>query len=107
MVPLVGMRSELDKVKAAIDATAEQVRPRNGRRGSLFRRDHDRTAAGRAAGPGDRRKRRVLLVRHQRPDPDHFGISRDDATGFIGPYQSMGVIEKDPFMTLDSRAWAF
>jgi pyruvate,orthophosphate dikinase len=31
-----------------------------------------------------------------------FGISRDDAAGFIGPYQEMGLIEKDPFMTLDA-----
>jgi pyruvate,orthophosphate dikinase len=32
-----------------------------------------------------------------------FGISRDDAAGFIGPYQEMGLIEKDPFMTLDTE----
>ena len=25
-----------------------------------------------------------------------FGISRDDAAGFIGAYQEMGLIEKDP-----------
>ena len=32
-----------------------------------------------------------------------FGISRDDAAGFIGAYQELGLIEKDPFMTLDTE----
>ena len=32
-----------------------------------------------------------------------FGISRDDAAGFIGAYQESGIIEKDPFTTLDTE----
>ena len=32
-----------------------------------------------------------------------FGISRDDAAGFIGAYQELGLIEKDPFATLDTE----
>ena len=32
-----------------------------------------------------------------------FGISRDDAAGFIGAYQEKGLIEKDPFVTLDTE----
>ncbi len=32
-----------------------------------------------------------------------FGISRDDAHGFIGRYQELGLIEKDPFVTLDTE----
>ena len=32
-----------------------------------------------------------------------FGISRDDAAGFIGAYQEKGLIEKDPFATLDTE----
>jgi len=32
-----------------------------------------------AWSPTDRRARRLLLVRHQRSDPDHYGLSRDDA----------------------------
>src|SRR5690606_23333838 len=30
-----------------------------------------------------------------------FGISRDDAASFLGGYQQKGVIEQDPFVTLD------
>ena len=31
-----------------------------------------------------------------------YGISRDDATSFIGAYQKLGVFEHDPFVTLDT-----
>src|SRR4029450_8955881 len=30
-------------------------------------------------------------------------ISRDDAAGFIGDYQERGIIDKDPFATLDTE----
>jgi pyruvate,orthophosphate dikinase len=30
-----------------------------------------------------------------------YGISRDDAAGFIGAYQKLGIIPHDPFVTLD------
>ena len=30
-----------------------------------------------------------------------FGLSRDDAAGFIGAYQRLGILEHDPFVTLD------
>ena len=37
-------------------------------------RHDDRAAAGRADRAPDRRGRRLLLLRHQRPDPDHLGL---------------------------------
>jgi pyruvate,orthophosphate dikinase len=30
-----------------------------------------------------------------------FGISRDDAASFLGAYQRLGVIERDPFVSID------
>ncbi|MEP2436006.1 MAG: putative PEP-binding protein, partial [Roseibium sp.] len=30
-----------------------------------------------------------------------FGISRDDAASFLGTYQAKGLIEQDPFVSLD------
>lgn len=30
-----------------------------------------------------------------------FGISRDDAGQFLGTYERLGVMDKDPFVTLD------
>ena len=43
----------------------------NGREDALSGRHDDRTAARGAARRRNRRERRVLLVRHQRPHPDH------------------------------------
>jgi pyruvate,orthophosphate dikinase len=31
-----------------------------------------------------------------------FGLSRDDAGKFLGPYVEMGILEKDPFVTIDA-----
>ena len=50
-------------------------RARDRDQGQLPGRHHDRAAAGVAARRRDRRERRVLLLRHQRPDPDHLTAS--------------------------------
>ncbi len=31
-----------------------------------------------------------------------FGLSRDDAASFVGAYQKLGILEHDPFITLDT-----
>ena len=56
-----------------------QAGPRRGRRADRRAaapavRDDDRAAAGGADRRADRRVRRVLLLRHQRPHPDHLGV---------------------------------
>jgi pyruvate,orthophosphate dikinase len=103
MVPLVGMKSELDRVKATIDATAEKIRAETG------------TAVAYSVGTMIELPRAALRAQEIAESADFFsfgtndltqttfGISRDDAAGFIGPYQEMGLIEKDPFMTLDTE----
>ena len=30
-----------------------------------------------------------------------FGLSRDDAGKFLGPYVDMGILDKDPFVSID------
>ena len=72
MVPLIATKIELDLVKARIDAMAEAVARETETQGRLSGRHHDRAAARLAARRRDRRERRVLLVRHQRPHPDHL-----------------------------------
>jgi pyruvate,orthophosphate dikinase len=32
-----------------------------------------------------------------------FGISRDDAATFLTPYEAKGIIERDPFVSLDQK----
>ena len=51
MVPLVGLKKELDFVKARIDAVAKAVMAETGARSRLSRRHDDRTAARRASAP--------------------------------------------------------
>ena len=73
MIPLVAYRREFDILRAVIVKTAEAVEQGDRRQARLPDRHHDRAAAGGAQGRRDRRRqggRRVLLVRHQRPDAD-------------------------------------
>jgi pyruvate,orthophosphate dikinase len=100
MVPLVGMKSELDRVKATIAATAEKLRANGG-------------AVQHTIGTMIELPRAALRAQEIAESADFFsfgtndltqttfGISRDDATSFIGPYQELGLVDKDPFMTLD------
>ncbi len=55
-------------------AGARRGRGGDRRAGAHPDRHDDRGAAGRADRRADRRGRRVLLVRHQRPDPDGLGL---------------------------------
>ncbi|MGH6922567.1 MAG: putative PEP-binding protein, partial [Propylenella sp.] len=100
MVPLVSMRSELDNVRATIDATAKTLAA-NG------------SAVKYSVGTMIELPRAALRAQEIAEGADFFsfgtndltqttfGISRDDAAGFIGEYQQRGLIEKDPFITLD------
>jgi pyruvate,orthophosphate dikinase len=106
MVPLVGMRSELDNVKATIDATAAEVAKAAGAdapqinytvgtmielpRAALRAQDIAETASFFSFGTNDLTQ-------------TTFGISRDDSAGFLGAYAQMGVLETDPFVSLDTE----
>jgi pyruvate,orthophosphate dikinase len=106
MVPLVAMRSELDKVKETIDATAEKIAKAAGAdeprihytvgtmielpRAALRAQDIAETASFFSFGTNDLTQ-------------TAFGISRDDSAGFLGVYAQLGVMEKDPFITLDTE----
>jgi pyruvate,orthophosphate dikinase len=103
MVPLVGMKTELDRVKATIDATAEKLRVETGAVieysvGTMIELPRAALRAQEIAESAD-----FFSFGTNDLTQTTFGISRDDAAGFIGPYQAMGLIEKDPFMTLDTE----
>ncbi|MHA1189269.1 MAG: pyruvate, phosphate dikinase [Alphaproteobacteria bacterium] len=101
MVPLVAMKEELDRVKAIIDETAASL---NGAispavnytvgtmielpRAALRASEIAESAAFFSFGTNDLTQ-------------TTFGISRDDAAGFLNSYQEMGLMEKNPFVTLD------
>ena len=74
MIPLTGEFKELKYVTNIVKATAEAVKAEKGVRPQVPGRHHDRDPA---RGPHRRRDRqggRVLLLRHQRPDPDDLRL---------------------------------
>jgi pyruvate,orthophosphate dikinase len=103
MVPLVGLREELDFVKARIDAVGEVI----GEAGvdiDLSRRHHDRAAARRHKRPCELPKSAEFFSFGTNDlTQTTFGISRDDASSFLMTYQQKGIIEQDPFVTLDQE----
>jgi pyruvate, orthophosphate dikinase len=101
MVPLVGIRKELDFVKARVDAVAEEVAREKGRRvaylvGTMIE-------LPRAAVRADSIAEVAEFFSFGTNDLTQtvFGISRDDAATFLSTYVREGVIARDPFQSLD------
>ena len=74
MIPLVGHVNELARDAARARGRGGEHRRGERAAGRLQVRHHDRGAARRADGRRDRRARRVLQLRHQRPDPDDLRL---------------------------------
>jgi pyruvate,orthophosphate dikinase len=103
MIPLVGTKKELDILKAVVDKAAKEVAAKTGHtvpydvgtmielpRAALRAGDIAETAQFFSFGTNDLTQTTL-------------GISRDDSANFIGDYQRQGIIEHDPFMTLDTE----
>lgn len=101
MVPLVGLRSELDYVKARIDAVARDVMTEAGMRidylvGTMIELPRAALRAHVIAEAAE-----FFSFGTNDLTQTTFGISRDDAQAFIPTYQRKGIIEHDPFISLD------
>ncbi len=101
MVPLVGLRAELDYVKGVIDRVAEDVATETGTR-------HGYLAGTMIELPRAALRAHVIAETAEffsfgtnDLTQTTFGISRDDAATFIPTYQKKGIIEHDPFVSLD------
>ena len=103
MVPLVIGKTELDMVKASIDAMAAAVRKETGEdvpyivgtmielpRACLRAAEIAETAEFFSFGTNDLTQ-------------TGLGISRDDAASFLGPYTAKGILPCDPFITIDQE----
>ncbi|MEH6726679.1 MAG: putative PEP-binding protein, partial [Hyphomicrobiales bacterium] len=103
MVPLVSVKPEFDLIKARIDAVAKTVMKERGieikyqvgtmvelPRAALLAHKIAETAEFFSFGTNDLTQ-------------TTFGISRDDATSFLGPYAAQGLIDQDPFVSLDQE----
>src|SRR2546430_3568739 len=101
MVPLIATKAEFDLVKARIDATAQSVMKETGKklayqvgtmielpRACLMAGDIAKTAEFFSFGTNDLTQ-------------TTYGISRDDAAGFLGTYIAKGILEIDTFISVD------
>ena len=101
MVPLVMGSPELDLVKGRIDAMAEAVKKESGSeftyqvgtmielpRAALRAEEIAKSAEFFSFGTNDLTQTAL-------------GISRDDAGSFLGSYTARGLLESDPFVTID------
>ena len=101
MIPLVGFLPELKAQAKIVHDTAKKVFAEKGVDGHVPGRHDDRAAAGLRGGRPDRQGGPVLQLRHQRPDADDLGMSRDDYGSFIRYYLEHDLVPKDPFQTID------
>lgn len=101
MVPLVGLKAELDLVKARIDAMAEAVQKENDvtidyQVGTMVELPRAALQAHQIAESAE-----FFSFGTNDLTQTTFGISRDDAGAFLGTYQQRGLLEQDPFVSID------
>jgi len=101
MVPLVGLKSELDFVKARIDQVAKTVMEETGTHidylvGTMIELPRAALRAAEIAEAAD-----FFSFGTNDLTQTTFGISRDDAAPFLETYRLRGLIDQDPFVSLD------
>ncbi|TIP57778.1 MAG: pyruvate, phosphate dikinase [Mesorhizobium sp.] len=101
MVPLVGLVKELDYVKARIDAVATSVMEETGVKityltGTMIELPRAAIRAQIIAEAAE-----FFSFGTNDLTQTTFGISRDDAASFLETYRQKGIIEQDPFVSLD------
>ncbi|MER8653994.1 pyruvate, phosphate dikinase [Mesorhizobium sp. M0847] len=101
MVPLVGLVKELDYVKARIDAVAKAVMDETGVKidyltGTMIELPRAAIRAHVIAATAE-----FFSFGTNDLTQTTFGISRDDAASFLETYRQKGIIEQDPFVSLD------
>lgn len=101
MVPLVGIKAELDFVKARIDKVAAQIIAESGVQvdymvGTMIELPRAALRAGELAETAE-----FFSFGTNDLTQTTFGVSRDDASSFLTQYQALGIIEQDPFVTVD------
>ncbi len=101
MVPLVGLKAELDFVKGRIDAVAALVVAERGR--AIDYRVGTMIELPRAIMVADAIAEGADFFSFGTNDLTQtvFGISRDDAANFLPTYERKGIIARDPFQSID------
>ncbi|MGE5174394.1 MAG: pyruvate, phosphate dikinase [Betaproteobacteria bacterium] len=103
MVPLVGLKKELQHQKDLIKATAEEVMKKKGVKidymiGTMIELPRASIIADEIAKEAE-----FFSFGTNDLTQTTFGFSRDDAGKFINYYTENSILEKDPFQTLDQE----
>jgi len=103
MVPLIATKAELDMVADRIVAVAEQVQSESGV--TLEYQIGTMVELPRACLTADKIAERAEFFSFGTNDLTQttFGISRDDSSRFIGEYTTSGILDVDPFVSLDQE----
>jgi pyruvate,orthophosphate dikinase len=101
MVPVVGLKTELDYVKARIDEVAQSVIAESGMTieylvGTMIELPRAALRAHVIAEVAE-----FFSYGTNDLTQTTFGMSRDDASAFLPTYMQKGIIERDPFVNLD------
>lgn len=101
MIPLVAVKPELDMLKAVIDKVAQQVFAERGKTltyyvGTMIELPRAALRAGELAESAE-----FFSFGTNDLTQTTFGLSRDDSASFLPEYIAKGVIENDPFVSID------
>lgn len=103
MVPLVGMKEELDFLKTRIVAVADAVaqekdKPLSYQVGTMIELPRAALKAAEIAESAE-----FFSFGTNDLTQTTFGISRDDSAGFLNDYLGKGIIQQDPFVSIDTE----
>ena len=103
MIPLVGMRTELDAMTAVVHSAAKAVMEETGKTfpymvGTMIELPRACLMAGSIAESAE-----FFSFGTNDLTQTTFGFSRDDAAPFLDVYHKKGIMDDDPFMTLDTE----
>jgi pyruvate, orthophosphate dikinase len=101
MIPLVAIKKELDILKEMIDRLGAEVMKEAGVKvpylvGTMIELPRAVLRAGEIAETAE-----FFSFGTNDLTQTCFGLSRDDAGSFLGAYQKAGILEHDPFITID------
>jgi len=101
MIPLVSVKSEFDRLKEVVDRVAGEVSAKTGAKvdymvGTMIELPRAALVADKIAEGAE-----FFSFGTNDLTQTTYGLSRDDAGNFLVPYQEMGVIEVDPFVSID------
>ncbi|WP_294324232.1 pyruvate, phosphate dikinase [uncultured Sphingomonas sp.] len=101
MIPLVGTRRELELMKAVVDKAAQAVFADKGRTieylvGTMIELPRAALKAGEIAEAGQ-----FFSFGTNDLTQTTLGVSRDDASRFLGAYVEKGIYARDPFVSID------